>query len=547
MEQKLYRIGRFTLDAQRFELRDKETHVPIQPRVFSLLSYLIEHRGRIISREEIHDQVWSGRIVSDAAISSRIKVLRKLLQDDGKKQQIIKTVARRGYLLVADVEVLSAVEQLPGAEVPKTSPPSSRASTDTLPWADSMPLPDSADMGAGTSLLVMPMPVLGDNENAYLFSLGLTRDITTMLSQSHSMRVISRGTSNRLLAYSGDLQVLGEQLKVRFILSGQLQFQGSRFRLHAALTDTRDSSEIWAHSFDRNLTDVLELQAELGRAVAHEVEQMVHRAQMQEVRIHCDGLDAWGSYHRGLWHMYRPNPSDLNSAEAALAHSAQLDPRSSRPLASLSFVHWQRAFHRLDASSGEATSQAFRFAQESLTLNAKDPLAHFALARAFQLRDRLDEAIAEFDEALRLNPNLAMAHYARGLVAAIKNDMQQCEISCQKALSLSPYDPLAYAMQASRAIVALVQGRVDDAADLAEMAADYSNANQHRQVQFIAALCNSAANRETVAVARLKRLQQVSPGFEAKDYFEAIPIASDDTRALISNEYARLKKTSGAA
>ena len=115
----LFRINRCIVDTTAFELRRDDEIVAVQPQVFDLLLLLLENRHRLVTKEEIFQRIWKNRIVSDAALSSRIKTLRQALGDDGTEQGCIRTVRRRGFRLVAPVEALGADEA--------ASPPASQA------------------------------------------------------------------------------------------------------------------------------------------------------------------------------------------------------------------------------------------------------------------------------------------------------------------------------------------------------------------------------------------------------------------------------------
>ena len=106
----LFRINRCIVDTTAFELRRDDEIVAVQPQVFDLLLLLLENRHRLVTKEEIFERIWKNRIVSDAALSSRIKTLRQALGDDGTEQGCIRTVRRRGFRLVAPVEELGAAE-----------------------------------------------------------------------------------------------------------------------------------------------------------------------------------------------------------------------------------------------------------------------------------------------------------------------------------------------------------------------------------------------------------------------------------------------------
>ncbi len=119
-----YLFERFELDTQRLELRADGALVSLEPQVFSVLAYLIEHRDRVVPKDELLEQVWETRYVSDAALASRIMAARRAIGDDGRAQRLIKTVQRRGYRFVADVEDATTAEPAllrPAAPATETS------------------------------------------------------------------------------------------------------------------------------------------------------------------------------------------------------------------------------------------------------------------------------------------------------------------------------------------------------------------------------------------------------------------------------------------
>ena len=111
----IYQFDRFELDMARFELREEGTVQPLEPQVFSLLAYLIEHRERLVPKNEIFEKLWDGRVVTDSALTSRIKSARRVLGDSGKAQQFIKTIYGKGFRFIADVRFTHSVSMvLPG-------------------------------------------------------------------------------------------------------------------------------------------------------------------------------------------------------------------------------------------------------------------------------------------------------------------------------------------------------------------------------------------------------------------------------------------------
>jgi DNA-binding winged helix-turn-helix (wHTH) protein len=116
-----FRFTDFEIDTARQELRRAGTIVHIEPQVFDLLVHLIRNRDRIVSKDELIDSIWQGRIVSDATLSSRISSARRALGDSGNDQSLIRTLHKRGFRFVGEVDETSvpaavAIEQAPSAQ-----------------------------------------------------------------------------------------------------------------------------------------------------------------------------------------------------------------------------------------------------------------------------------------------------------------------------------------------------------------------------------------------------------------------------------------------
>jgi DNA-binding winged helix-turn-helix (wHTH) protein len=131
-----YVFGKHELDVDRLELRRGGVHVPMEPQTFDVLTYLVRHRDRVVPKEELMDEVWGGRFVSETAVTSRIKQARRALGDDGQAQGFIRTHHGRGYRFVAEVTE--------GQTAPRRSPPPPTADVElpvlTVTSADGVPL-----------------------------------------------------------------------------------------------------------------------------------------------------------------------------------------------------------------------------------------------------------------------------------------------------------------------------------------------------------------------------------------------------------------------
>lgn len=551
----IYLIGPISVDTDAYELRRNGTTISVEPQVFDLLVLLVENRDRIVTRDEIIDRVWKGRIVSDAAISSRIKAARRAIGDDGKAQGLIRTIHRRGLRFVGDVAVDTghndhatdrttaghAAQSLTlllgiGENAPR---PAILASVEGVPQSTLV----SADSATGLdlslpnrpSLVVLPFTQLGGDEHGQIIADGLTLDIMTRLARTRWLFVIARGTAFMFRGAVQDIKGIGTKLGVRYVVQGNVQFFGQRVRVSAALTDSISEHEIWADQFDRSVDDIFAIQQDIANVVVGTVESEIEQSERQRALLtHPANLDAWSAYHRGTWLMYQFTPDAYEEAERLFKLSAKLDPKSPRVYAGLSFVHWQRAFLEIGKDRDGEIQRALEYAHHAVSVDPREPQAHWALGRSFLLQQDFGMAIDEIERSIELSPSFAIGHYSSAFTRMLSGDHSGTERAVRQARRLSPYDLMSFAMLATQAVNAAFVGKGEEAANLADRAARQPNAHYH--INAIAAFCNAIAGRDDVASQYIKRLATVHPGYRISDYFRAFPYSDAEIRRRISKE-----------
>src|SRR5215467_7019569 len=240
----VFRFGDHVLDTERRELRRGAELVALEPQVFDLLAYLVRNRGRVVSKDDLIDGVWGGRIVSDSALTTRLNAARKAVNDSGAAQRVIRTLSRKGMRFVADVTEDGILEAAAAVSEP------------------SLALPDKP------SIAVLPFANLsGDPEQEY-FTDGMAEEIITALSRIRWLFVIARNSSFTYKGQVIDIKRVGRDLGVRYILEGAVRKAGDRVRITAQLIDATNGAHLWADRFDGSLGDVFELQGNVAASVA---------------------------------------------------------------------------------------------------------------------------------------------------------------------------------------------------------------------------------------------------------------------------------------
>src|SRR5262249_17778157 len=189
-----------------------------------------------------------------------------------------------------------------------------------------------------------------------------------------------------------------------------------------------------------------------------------------------NSLDAWGAYHRGLWHIYRFTKTDNGLAQYFFQRSIRQDPTFARAYAGLSFTPWQNAFHRC-ADREQERARALETANQSLIVDDHNPAAHWAMGRALWLRGRETESLAELEKAVDLSPNFALGHYALSFVHSQSGDPAAAIRSADHSCHLRPFDPLVFGMLGARAMAHVRLGQFEEAAEWAQKAASRPNAH----------------------------------------------------------------------
>jgi len=406
------RFGRCVLDLDRLELRNGDNPVSLEPQVFSLLVYLLQNRDRVVSRDEIVDAVWNGRIVSEGTLNTRISGVRRAVGDTGATQQVIKTYPRRGFRFVAEVEKYKG---------------------------DSGEVEGLGLASVGASIAVLPFINIGGDPVQEYFADGITEDIITELSRFSGLFVIARMSS---FAYKGqvrDVRKVARELGVRFLLEGSVRRRNERLRINAQLVDGVGGNQLWTERYDGDLGSVFDFQERIIEEIIAGTALSLTRAEQQRaLRAPTDNTNAYDFVLRGTYFHHLYSKADNARAREMFERAIALAPDYGEAFAGLGWTHVHD--FNFDWSEDPATSLrlAVEKSERAVALDPASAKAHMVLGDAYLWSGRVDDAYAEGKLAIMLNPNYADGHFLFAWYAAWAGEVEEATASAMKALRLDP-------------------------------------------------------------------------------------------------------------
>jgi TolB-like protein/DNA-binding winged helix-turn-helix (wHTH) protein/predicted Zn-dependent protease len=484
--QAVYEFGEFRVDvAQRLlQLKAGSRALPLSSRAFDMLVFFLEHPGELLDKSALMAAIWPKLVVEENNLNQQISALRRVLGERPEEHRFIVTVPGRGYRFIAPVSLVAGSATAPDAapvpapvrrpRIPALALMAAlavavlltgfyalwRARSGASVTGVRVEAPSQSRIPANVaptravafsppphSIAVLPfVNMSGDKEQDY-FSDGLSEELLNDLSRIKELQVAARTSSFSFKGKDTDIGTIGRKLNVGAVLEGSVRRSAHTVRITAQLNNAVTGFHIWSQTYDRELGDVLKLQAEIASAVASALKVTLLQDVAAEMKAggtrNPAAYDAYLRSASAYWQVVKA--SDNESVRAGYQEAVRLDPNFALAYAELSIA--QNAYAMLFAHGpavGDFHRQARAAALKAVALAPELAEGHLALAVVHARSSDFMRASEEFERAMNLAPGNARILRDYGLFAVSMGRTEAGIAAARRAAALDPLNVYSY-------------------------------------------------------------------------------------------------------
>ncbi|HLB98434.1 MAG TPA: winged helix-turn-helix domain-containing protein [Acetobacteraceae bacterium] len=487
-----YLFGNQVLDTERRELRRGGAIVPVTPQVYALLSYLIRNRDRVVGKDDLVAAIWSGRSITDTAMTTRINAVRRAIGDNGDAQRLIRTLTRRGYRFVGLV----------------------REERDSEAAAVLANAPDSAKSGSAgpgnPTVAVLPFANMSRCRDHDFFADTMAANAAMELTKWRWLHVIARVSRHAARDDTADVRRLGTDLGARYVLEGTVSDAGRGIRVTAMLIDTGTGVLAWAGRFGSARAPRHDVRDEIAAMLACNVAGAIGTAERQRaMRASADQLGGWEAYQRGMWHMSNCEPAENALAQRFFRRAIDLDPAFAAGYSAMGWSYLMAASIFSHMTIPEGCELAEPLLRKATALDQDDVDSRVRLAIGSLLRGDLEAAFECAQKALSFNENCAEALGVKGTALLYSDRRQEGRDAIERHLRLSPRDPARPIRLSQVAASLYLDGNYADAMTTAQRVV-WQYPRHPTAYRWLAASLGQLG-RSAEAAAALEHLQTIAP------------------------------------
>jgi TolB-like protein/DNA-binding winged helix-turn-helix (wHTH) protein len=468
---RLVRFGTFEVDLPAGEVRKGGVKLKLTGQPFQVLSILLERPGEVVTRDELQKRLWPDTFVDvDHNLNTAVNKIREVLGDSPESPRFVETLPRRGYRFIG---VVNGAKQTARKEKPSFR--SGRAFIRVgviavtviivifviLIWLNVRGWRERLFVQSPRiqAMAVLPFENLSHSPEQEYFSDGMTDALITELGKIAGPRVISRQSIMQFKGSTKPLQEIARELTVDAVLEGTVERFGDRVRIRIHLAQADPERQLLSQEYDRDIRDVLSLQAEIARSVATEIRAKLYPEEQRSLasRPPVDP-EAYSEYLQALYYESK-TAADLDAAIMHCKNAIQRDPTFAPAYAELAISYfWMAHPESRELPVKEMLLLAKPAAMKAVELDPSLPQAHFALGLLATSNYNWTEAEAQYRTSLRLDPNYAECHHQYGALLEALGRNEEAIAQVKDAIEL---DPLSDADRNQLAMIAFTTRQYD--------------------------------------------------------------------------------------
>ncbi|OGA25009.1 MAG: hypothetical protein A3I02_00995 [Betaproteobacteria bacterium RIFCSPLOWO2_02_FULL_67_26] len=546
------RVGGWTVEPALNQLVAEGKTVKIEPKATAVLLYLAHRPGQVVSREALLSAVWSGLVVGDDALTQVVVKLRKALGDVPEDPAYIQTISKGGYRLIAPVD--RSVEH-PSAQVRSEGGPLRIQGKRRFLWlagaggaalllalagawwmkgepgtivAREQAVAANAWMAraAQPTVAIRPFEALGNDPQEVLLARGIAADLLTDLSKVFGISVIGVASTGG----QGNGEVAADAPPVRYFVSGTVQRVDDRLRLQVHLTDAETGKQLWSQRFDRALTDLFEIQDELGPKILQVLPVKVSEAERRRVaQRYTRNLEAYETFQRGQSALHVRRKAENETAREMFRRAIGLDAGFARAYTGLAQTYAADFRNQWTEDGAAALDRAFELARTAHQMNPDIPETYWMLAYVYVHRREHNQALQYLETAVRLYPSYADGYAFMGAIYSGLGRPADGVPLLRTAMRLMPESGYLYFMLLGRAYLFL--GDLEQARVNLEHA--LSRNPEFLDARVYLAAVYVAAGDKTAASWEAEEIRALQSGFTVRRWLETNPTADATLRTKL--------------
>jgi TolB-like protein/DNA-binding winged helix-turn-helix (wHTH) protein len=548
-------VADWHVDTDSNRLCRGEIDLKLESKVMAVLVYLAQHKGELVTREQLEQAIWGKTIVGYDALTGCVAKLRKALCDDSRQPRYIETISKKGYRLIAplsDADHGSVPDQnsntdeaAPRPIIPSRFPILMVIGAIALTvltaigyrWFDNTEISEiqthTTDL---PSIVVLPFANMsGDPEQSY-FSDGVTTDITTALSKLSGLFVISQSSAGGYRDSPPDIKQVAGSLGVRYVLQGTVRRTEDRLRVNVSLIDANTNILLWSEKYDRELRNVFAVQDDITTNIVNALSvKLTEEEKRRTAHKYTVSLDAYDDFLRGQALYIHRTKEDNRLARVYYQQAIDRDEAFARAYSAMAMTYMADHRHGWNESDAGLLGKALQLANQGVALDRDLPQAYWVLSYVHLFRQEYAEAAQAADRAVEYDPNFADSYLTLAVCKIHFGAAEEALRLVKKAMLLNPEYPAPYASVMGQAY--FFMGEYDKAVMKLREAIDRNYNLVIPHVFLIVAL--SKQNRMDDASWEAEQFKSVAPNFSTDSVADMLPIQDAAVIRDVQNQLQR--------